>query len=342
MGMGKAYFSDLLKALRRNADEFNPILEEFIEQNIDDRSLVRKTLYGIKTIGERERPFLVRLATQLMGDNFQKTLPIALGIELFNGSSLVADDLLDRANIRGGRPTIWVKWGDRDVLLVSESLHTLAIRALLSAKSKLSENKSTEPLVMEKANRAFGNLITGQYKCFHLPPIDKFNERSCIALTFARTGGLFVCCFELPALLCGVEDKIVNAMKRFGRSFGIAFQLRDDIIDIIGEEEVIGKPVCGDLWYGQPNIVIVHAVHHCKGPARRMLLDLWGSGCPQPEAIPAVVRVSFESGSLKYAKELVEYHIAKALSAIKTMNVDSNKNLLIKFAELLKDFGEEL
>jgi geranylgeranyl diphosphate synthase type I len=327
---------DLLSNLRLTAEEFNPILEEFIRSEISDPSLQEKTLYAVSIIGERERPFLVRVATELSGGVFADTMPLALAAELFIASALTGDDLVDKASTRGGNESVWRKWGDAFGLLVAETLHTLSNRAL----SLLWQNELMDKIVVRQVvddfQSAFRDVFIGQHMQSALEGIPEVSEKQCIDLAFWKTGRLLQLCLTAPAVLNGASDHVLCSLSEYGRLVGIAFQLRDDIIDFIGEEELIGKPTLGDLRNGQPNFVLTHFFAHASQEDRQRLLRWWNKHDTQPN-ISEILDACIRTGSIQYAFGVLKTYCAAAQDVLNPLPASRAKALLSKFAELIAD-----
>ena len=327
---------NLLSELRLTAEEFNPVLEEFIKGEIDEPLLQEKILYAISIIGERERPFLVKVATELTGGTFAHTMPLALAVELFIGAALTSDDLIDKAPTRWGNEAVWQKWGEAFGLLVSETLHALSNRALSLLWRNESMDKNIVRQVVDDFQSAFRDLFVWQHMQSALEGIPEVSEGQCIDLAFWRTGRLLQLCLTAPAALNGASDHVLSSLSEYGRLFGIAFQLRDDIIDFIGEEELIGKPVLGDLRNAQPNFVLAHFFAHASQEIKQRLLQYWSKRDIQPDT-SEILDICIRAGSLQYAIGVLKTYCAAAQDALTSLPESQARRLLYEFAELIAD-----
>lgn len=329
---------DVISELRSTAVNFNPALKQFVTAEIQDTSLLEKVLYAVDLIGERERPFLVRLSAELTGGTFADAMPLALATELFISAALTGDDLIDEAPIRWGKPTVSRTWSFGDALLVAEILHSLANRSIsLLFNNCLDENVRTVCRIQNELQLVFRGLLVWQHRESSLTGVLEVNEQQCIDLAYERTGRLLELSLSSPAILNRADADTINSLSTFGRLFGTAFQLRDDLIDFIGEEDVIGKPIMADLKNGQPNIVLSHFFAEATDVDRQSMMHWWNrdAGAIDNEQVLALC---IRSGSLEHALRVIERICSEARESLKDLPSSYEQLILAGLADVVSDF----
>ncbi len=203
--------------------------------------------YAIASKGKRIRPALVTLACEAVGGKAEDACFAAASIELIHSSSLVLDDVIDKSEKRRGRYTIHTLWGNDMALL------TVQILAALSLKIAARDPR----LIHAIADSLFH---MGEGEAMELVDFAR-DKKGYLEVAFRKTGSLFSSAAEVGALVGGGDETQIKNLTEFGNHIGIAFQIRDDILDCISREEDIGKPVKKDLFMGRPSIVLLDAIN---------------------------------------------------------------------------------
>lgn len=257
-----------------------------ITLKIKPKELADAVAYGLESKGKRIRPAVAMLSCLAVGGSLGDAKKVAVSAELVHTSSLVLDDVIDKAEKRRGRETIHIIWGENIALLTIELLISLALHAALG-DVRLTKAISKSLFFM------------GEGEAIELVnvPVD---EKSYLDLALMKTGALFGASAFMGAVVGGGDDDSIESLEQFGNHLGMAFQVRDDILDCVSSEENLGKPVKQDLFMGRPSIVLIDAVNRgvTKGD---MLL------CNNGELMDLV------SDSVEYAQDLAVKQIALAM-----------------------------
>lgn len=270
--------------------------------------LAAAVTYAIASKGKRIRPALVTLASEAVGGSAEGASFAAASIELIHSSSLVLDDVIDRSEKRRGRGTVHALWGNDMALL------TVQILAALSLKIA-----SRDPrLINAIANSLF---YMGEGEAMELVDYVK-DKKSYTDLAFRKTGSLFGSAAEVGSIVGGGDKKKVEDLKEFGNHIGIAFQIRDDILDCISKEEDLGKPVRKDLFMERPSIVVIDALNSGI-PLERMMK------CNNGELMQLV------RGSIEYAEEVAQEEIRIAKSHLENIDNRFARNKLEELGDYI-------
>jgi geranylgeranyl diphosphate synthase, type II len=228
--------------------------------------LIDAMRYGVFSGGKRIRPILVYLSCRALGTDLTMADKPACAIELIHAYSLIHDDLpaMDDDDLRRGKPTCHVKFDEATAILAGDALQTLAFEILANDDQLTAEIRLS--LISELAG-AIGasGMVAGQI-------IDlAAQNRSIDALSLEnmhrrKTGDLISTCLKFGAILSAADSQVKAAMQQFGHALGLAFQIKDDILDVTGEEHTMGKRVGSDMDNEKTTFVSVYGVDeaNCK------------------------------------------------------------------------------
>ena len=256
-----------------------------ITPKIKPKELSDAVAYGLETKGKRIRPAVAILSCLAVGGSIGDAKKVALSAELVHTSSLVLDDVIDKAEKRRGRETIHTIWGENIALLTIELLISLALRAALG-DVRLTEAISKSLFFM------------GEGEAIELVNVPS-DEKSYLDLALRKTGALFGASAFMGAVVGGGDDDSIKSLEQFGNHLGIAFQIQDDILDCVSSEEDLGKPVRQDLFMGRPSIVLIDAINSGVEKSEMLL-------CNNGELMDLL------SDSIEYARGLAAREIAIA------------------------------
>ncbi|MEJ2137527.1 MAG: polyprenyl synthetase family protein [Desulfofustis sp.] len=218
------------------------------------RSLHQAMRYSVFAGGKRLRPILMIAACESIGGHAGQVLHAACAMEMIHTYSLIHDDLpaMDDDDFRRGRPTNHKVYGEATAILAGDALLTEAFRILADAEANRSVPPATVIKVIELVARYAGSqgMVGGQVvdmesegKEIDFPTLEYIHTH--------KTGGLILASVQVGALLGGANDSQVAAIKRFGGAAGLAFQIADDILDVVGDQQHLGKNVGSDQARGK-------------------------------------------------------------------------------------------
>jgi geranylgeranyl diphosphate synthase type II len=276
-----------------------PLIDEALQKAMTIEGEIAPTIfdsmrYSLFAGGKRLRPVLLLAAADAVGADGNKFLDVACGLEMIHTYSLIHDDLpaMDNDDYRRGKLTNHKVYGEGIAVLAGDSLLTYAFETMLSQEGV--EPKTLLRVVKEIASAAGPEgMVGGQV-------IDMESEGKAVSLDTlqqmhrAKTGALFRAAVRAGAILGGASDEEVEALTVYAEKFGLAFQITDDILDVIGTAEAIGKPVGSDLKNNKSTYVTLHSVEIAQQMAKETVDD----------AIEALAMFG-ERGAV--LKDLVEY-----------------------------------
>jgi geranylgeranyl diphosphate synthase type I len=264
--------------------------------------------------GKAIRPALAVLSAEAVIGTPDSGIPGAVAVELVHNFSLLHDDVMDRDVERRHRPTGWVAFGDGQAILAGSALLTLAVEVL--AECGLAGRRSM-PCLLEATQL----LISGQSQDLHLESRDSVDLQEVLDMEAGKTAALLSCASSIGALASGAPTHIVAGLASFGRELGIAFQLVDDILGVVGDPAATGKSSSSDVRAGKRSAPIVAALAG-ESPAAARLGELINDGPPTAEAdVELATELIAEAGGLDWAAQEADARLASALAHLDALEL---------------------
>ncbi|MDA8345853.1 MAG: polyprenyl synthetase family protein [Thermaerobacter sp.] len=218
-----------------------------------DHPLAAPMAYALEG-GKRLRPGLLLLSAEACGGRWEQFLPAAAAVECIHAYSLVHDDLpaMDDDDLRRGRPTVHKAFGEATAILVGDGLLTLAFTLLARSMPEVAAERALRAIAEIAAGAGVGpGMVGGQA----LDLDGAKDAEGSVRVARAKTGALLGAAAAAGAELAGAKAPAVEALRTYGRSLGVAFQIRDDLLDVVGSEAELGKRLHKDADKERPNIV---------------------------------------------------------------------------------------
>ncbi|MEM0075591.1 MAG: polyprenyl synthetase family protein, partial [Conexivisphaerales archaeon] len=253
--------------------------------------------------GKRLRPIITLLICESISGSYAIAIPVAIAYELAHTASLVQDDMIDESEIRHNKLTTYQKYGIVKAILVSDIL-IFDIFKELSFYSQASISKHTLLMLLKQINKAAHLAIKGQYKEMG-SSLNNLDEDEYIQIASMKTGALYAASASSGATLAKADAETVHSMYNFGLNLGIAFQIRDDILDIIASEKTLGKPILNDVKNNSCNIVVVDAISKANPKQKNMIFSFMYREVYTRRDKEEFIELMKQLGSLDYAESLV-------------------------------------
>lgn len=257
--------------------------------------------------GKRWRPVLFLLTLKLFGTKYENYLDIASAIELAHNATLIIDDIEDNASLRRGRPACHKIFGVDTAVNSGVLLHLLPLNILLKSKlTKQRRAKLYQIYAEEIINVYFGQTIDiSWHKKFPKNiGVEKYME-----MCRLKTGGLARMALRMACVLSGKNGEVERKFARFGELLGIAFQIKDDVLDLTADGG-FGKSYGNDIIEGKISLPVVLAIKSLNPAEKKRLIKILGLRAKTEKSISEAIRLIKKSGaiekSLKYADELAE------------------------------------
>ena len=265
------YTPEMLEKLNEYVKNINVAISSSLpEATSGQKEVVKAMRYSLSGGGKRLRPVLVLEFCRMCGGDIDTAMPFACAVEYIHTSSLMHDDLpcMDDDNMRRGNPSCHVMFGQATALLAGDALLTHAFELLASAE--IPDERIAQAVMLLSQNAGVGGMIGGQVLDLMYETKLEPNLSDVIDVYKMKTGALISAACLLGCIAAGASNEQLAAASRFAYNLGVAFQIQDDILDIEGDENVIGKPVGSDEEQNKTTYVKLVGLDKAKKDVERL------------------------------------------------------------------------
>ena len=303
--------------------KYQNIFSQYLESSITERSpknLYDPCNYILSLGGKRIRPIMLLLTYDCINKNLTRALPAALSIELFHNFTLIHDDIMDEASLRRGKTTIHKKWNLNTGILSGDVMLIWSYQCLELYDSKLFK-KLTSLL-----NNTSRMVCEGQQYDIDFTKTPKVSKKDYLKMIKLKTAVLLGCSMKMGALIGGLSESESDKFYFYGINLGIAFQLKDDYLDLFGENKKFGKKNGGDIIENKKTLMYIFALNNSDNYQKSKLIKFFTEKPLKSELkIKSVKEIFLKTGADKDIKKEIKYYEKKAMEGIKSFSV-SNKN----------------
>lgn len=287
--------------------------------------------YILSLGGKRIRPVLMLMAYNLYKEDVSAIYGPATGLEVYHNYTLLHDDLMDRADMRRGKPTVHKIWNDNTAILSGDAMLVLAYQYMAACSpDHLKE-------VMDAFSLAALEICEGQQMDMEFESRSDVAEEEYIEMIRLKTAVLLAAGLKIGAVLGGASVEDADRLYDFGMYIGIAFQLQDDLLDVYGDPKVFGKNTGGDILCNKKTYMLIKALERVDG-AQRVELEHWletESYQPQ-DKIEAVTKIYNQLNIRGVCENKMREYYNLAMESLKTVAVaEEKKGELKNLAKLL-------
>ena len=265
------YTPEMLEKLNEYVKNINVAISSSLpEATSGQKEVVKAMRYSLSGGGKRLRPVLVLEFCRMCGGDIDTAMPFACAVEYIHTYSLIHDDLpcMDDDNMRRGNPSCHVMFGQATALLAGDALLTHAFELLASVE--IPDERIAQAVMLLSQNAGVGGMIGGQVLDLMYETKLEPNLSDVIDVYKMKTGALISAACLLGCIAAGESDEQLAAASRFAYNLGVAFQIQDDILDIEGDENVIGKPVGSDEEQNKTTYVKLVGLDKAKKDVERL------------------------------------------------------------------------
>lgn len=288
------------------------------------RELYDPLAYMLSLGGKRLRPVLVMMAGDLFGGNAEKVVPAALAVEVFHNFTLVHDDIMDKADIRRGKPTVHKKWNETVGILSGDLM-------MIKATQLLCETETTRlKEMLEVFNNTAVEVCEGQQIDMNFETRSDVSVDEYIQMITLKTAVLLGAALKLGALVANASDEQAGHLYEFGKNIGIAFQIQDDILDSFGEGDKVGKKIGGDIAANKKTLLLIKAFEKADTLLRQEMEQLMhNSMVSEQQKIDGMLRIYNQLEVKEIANQLKNDYLQRAFAHLEKVQVaNENKEVL--------------
>jgi len=287
-------------------------------------------IYSMSGGGKRLRPVLLLLSTEAFGGSVDEAMTAAMAVEVFHNFTLLHDDIMDNADMRRGKPSVFAKWGENVAILSGDAM-------LITAYKLLAE---LNPTKLQRVMRLFNDMALevceGQQYDMDFESQKKVTVVEYIQMIERKTSALLSGSAMIGATIAGASDADIKLLYRFATELGLAFQLQDDLLDSYGDE-ALGKKIGGDILEGKQTYLMVQAMSRATEEEREVLRTTHlNSKLSDAEKI-ATVKALYDKLEVKRATEQqIDQRFERALGILDSLSIGAERTVhLAEFARNL-------
>ena len=294
----------------------------------DPENLYSPIEYTMELGGKRIRPILLLISYQLFNDNFERAFSPAKAIELFHNFTLLHDDIMDKAPLRRGKITVHKKWNNNIAILSGDVMMIHAYQLLAQVESKYLKS------ILNIFNKAAIEVCEGQQWDMDFESKDDVPLIDYMQMIEFKTAVLLAASLKIGAILADAKKKDQNHLYEFGLNMGIAFQLKDDLLDVFGTSKLFGKKIGGDILANKKTFLYLKALQISDLSTKLKLKKLYTSENENDTKVEKVKKIFVDLNIKKHTLDLMKSYYIKAMKHLDAIDSDK-KSPLIDFADKL-------
>jgi octaprenyl-diphosphate synthase len=293
---------------------------------VADLGLYEKIKYVLRTRGKRLRPIMVLLSAQSVGGQLETVRKLALAIEMLHAATLIHDDILDQEILRRNELTANKKWGIRNAVLIGDVLASLSLYLSADYGSEITKIISQTCVI----------LSDGEYLDAKEARYTR-KESDYIETTRRKSASLFKASTQCGAIAAKAKRDETDALSIFGENFGVAYQIKDDLLDIIPLQDALPQ----DIKIFRATLPIIHLCQSAKPEVKEELFQAIGAiNAQNPNAKETTIKILREhlesTGSLRYCADKINQYVTNAITSLEPLNESIFKDYLIEMAKSLR------
>ena len=311
--MIKKSLSEIARPIDGELKKFNEIFKESLKSKVALVDLVAR--YILKQKGKKIRPLLVLLSSKTTGEVSDRSYRGAAMVELLHTATLVHDDVVDNAETRRSFPSINAVWKNKIAVLMGDYLLSRGLMIAVYQK-----DFDFLKVITDTVKRmSEGELL-------QISKTRKLNndEETYFRIISDKTASLFSTCCEIGALAVTTDEEKIKSLREFGENLGIAFQIRDDILDYVGSKSVFGKPLGGDIKEKKLTLPLIHALSKAPEDESKKIISSIKSGAKKVNVEEVIAFVQRYDG-ITYADQVAKEYAGKAVNNLKVFNDSESK-----------------
>ena len=309
---------------------------ESLDWQREPRGLYEPIEYTLSTGGKRLRPQLALIAAEAVvngglinGDAIEQVIPAALALEVFHNFTLLHDDVMDRAEVRRGQPTVHVKWNDNTAILSGDQM-------LIEAYKLLSDVPADKlPKVLKWFNEMATGICEGQQYDVDFEHMSQVSIDDYMKMIELKTSVLLANAMRIGGYIVGANESQQEALYQYGLHIGLAFQIQDDILDVYGDPKTFGKAIGGDIMCNKKTILLLTAMEIADAESKAELLQWLMATDRNDEKIAAVTAIYDRLHVREECETVMEQHTALAVAQLDRLPQNSATDQLRSLAEQL-------
>jgi len=319
-----------MKSIAELQEVFNRYLKKQSFKN-QPEELYNPFQYILSLGGKRMRPTMVLLGCEMFSHDAEQALPQAMAIELFHNFSLIHDDIMDKAPLRRGKPTVHEKFNNNTAILSGDVMLVYAYEYLLENSKEKAEQ------LIRLFNKTAIEVCEGQQFDMNFENDNRVSVNDYLKMIELKTAVLLGCALKMGAIMGGANEDDTNRIYEVGRKLGIAFQLQDDVLDSFGDEKKFGKQPGGDIIQNKKTMLLIETLERATEEQLKVLKFWLDKKEFEPkEKVKAIMDIYYELNIRDIAENEILRYYEEAMLTLDEIDIpEIGKTEIRNFAKSL-------
>lgn len=285
--------------------------------------------YVLEAEGKRVRPLLTLFSCEAVGGRWKRALPAALAVEILHNFTLVHDDIMDASDSRRGRVTVHKQWNSNVAILVGDALIAIAYNSLLKTNSdRLAE-------ITKLFTDGLLEVCEGQTFDMEFENDNDVTVEDYLLMIEKKTSALLKMSTAIGGVIGNATKSHLTALKHFGTHIGLAFQIRDDLLDVCADVAKVGKPMYNDIKAGKRTFLLLYAHARASAEDRRTLRSVFERNVEDSHKVQKIIEIYTQTGAVRAAEEAVSRYTVRAEEYLDRLPHTAGRERLRYFARTL-------
>ena len=321
----------VMQVLKEYSEDVDVEIGESLK-TIDPSSLCEASAHLTKAGGKKMRPALVILSCEAVGGRKEDAFKTASAVELIHTFSLIHDDIMDKDDMRRGKPSVHAIWGEPMAILAGDTIFSKAFGSMLET--------NTENVQPQRIMRAMSSAVDACIKLCEGQALDigfegklDVNEDEYLNMIYKKTAALISAATKAGALIGGGTDEQIDALAEYGRLIGMAFQIQDDYLDVVSDAAEIGKPVGSDIVKGKMTLMVVHTLSKASNEDKERLIYILNQN--DENLVDDAIALFEKYDAVEYTRNIALEDVKTAKELLNVLDDSDAKKALELFADFV-------
>ena len=322
---------EILDVLKKYSTGVDREIENALD-TVDPENLYDASKHLIKAGGKKIRPALVLLTAEAVGGNIEGAYKTAAAVELIHTFSLIHDDIMDEDEMRRGKPSVHTLWGEPMAILAGDILFSLAFE--LVAQTQVDDVPPSRVIkALNTVVDACIKICEGQACDMSFEEKFDVGESEYLNMIYKKTAALIAAATKSGAIIGGGTAEQVEALSQYGELIGMAFQIQDDYLDVVSDEEELGKPVGSDIVGGKMTLMVVHTLSAVSPEDKEELISILKS--EDESNTQRAIDIFNKYGSIDYTRDIALDNVNRAKDLLDVLDDSPAKEALYDLADFM-------
>jgi len=318
------YIQELYRDISRDLRDVEEKLKLFTMS--PNKIISEISTYLFQSSGKRIRPALLILCAKLSGYKGKEHIVMSSLVETIHTASLLHDDIIDNSEVRRGRESVHSRWGPNITVLLGDYLYIKTINHSLESKHKQ---------IVQILTDISSKMIEGELDEYYVSWNLDIDENDYLDIINKKTASLFSASCRIGGILGMASEEEENALAEFGTNLGMIFQIVDDLLDYIGDEHTMGKPVLSDLREGRITLPLIYTLNNDGQENRKRITKLLKGKELNTASLDQILNIVRSNGALDYSKKKAQEYSVHSKTLIQKMPPSIYRDALSLFPDYI-------